>query len=128
MKVKDTNQMLCSIISYRVKWTSEVGHKIETLEQLLQVGDSVRDFFAYIYNSRGITRDDLLGKLGWTNNGLAVRLKGGSIKETDIEHIARALNLSDNELLAFINFLWFTSYNFCKSYIIIISVTFVYTP
>ena len=79
--------------------------KIETLEQLLQVGDSVRDFFAYIYNSRGITRDDLLRKLGWTNNALATRLKGGSIKETDIEHIARALNLSDNELLAFINFL-----------------------
>lgn len=79
--------------------------KIETLEQLLQVGDSVRDFFAYIYNSRGITRDDLLEKLGWTNNGLATRLKGGSIKETDIEHIARALNLTDNELLAFINFL-----------------------
>ena len=79
--------------------------KIETLEQLLQVGDSVRDFFAYIYNSRGITRDDLLEKLGWTNNALATRLKGGSIKETDIEHIARALNLSDNELLAFINFL-----------------------
>ena len=79
--------------------------KIETLEQLLQVGDSVRDFFAYIYNSRGITRDDLLEKLGWTNNALATSLKGGSIKETDIEHIARALNLSDNELLAFINFL-----------------------
>ena len=79
--------------------------KIETLEQLLQVGDSVKDFFAYIYNSRGITRDDLLEKLGWTNNALATRLKGGSIKETDIEHIARALNLSDNELLAFINFL-----------------------
>lgn len=79
--------------------------KIETLEQLLQVGDSVRDFFAYIYNSRGITRDNLLEKLGWTNNGLATRLKGGSIKETDIEHIARALNLTDNELLAFINFL-----------------------
>jgi transcriptional regulator with XRE-family HTH domain len=79
--------------------------KIETLEQLLRVGDSVRDFFAYIYNSRGITRDDLLGKLGWTNNALATRLKGGSIKETDIEHIARALNLTDNELLAFINFL-----------------------
>ena len=79
--------------------------KIETLEQLLQVGDSVRDFFAYIYNSRGITRDNLLEKLGWTNNALATRLKGGSIKETDIEHIARALNLSDNELLAFINFL-----------------------
>ena len=79
--------------------------KIETLEQLLQTGDSVRDFFAYIYNSRCITRDDLLGKLGWTNNALATRLKGGSIKETDIEHIARALNLSDNELLAFINFL-----------------------
>ena len=79
--------------------------KIETLEQLLQTGDAVRDFFAYIYNSRGITRDDLLEKLGWTNNALATRLKGGSIKETDIEHIARALNLSDNELLAFINFL-----------------------
>lgn len=31
MKVKDTNQMLCSIISYYVKWTSEMGHKIDTL-------------------------------------------------------------------------------------------------
>lgn len=79
--------------------------KIETLEQLLQIGNSARDFLAYIYNSRGITRDDLLEKLGWTNNGLAVRLKGGSIKETDIEHIARVLNLTDNELLAFIMFL-----------------------
>ena len=76
--------------------------KIETLEQLLQIGNSARDFLAYIYNSRGITRDQLLKSLRWTNNALALRLKAGRIKETDIEHIARTLNLSDAELLAFI--------------------------
>lgn len=76
--------------------------KIETLEQLLQIGNSARDFLAYIYNSRKINREQLLNILGWTNNALALRLKAGRIKETDIEHIARTLNLSDAELLAFI--------------------------
>ena len=72
----------------------------KNITNLLQV-TSMRDFFAYIYNSRKINRVELLRLLNWHNYGLMVRLKAG-FKETDIEHFARCLNLSDDEIEIFI--------------------------
>ena len=73
---------------------------IKNITNLLQV-TSMRDFFAYIYNSRKINRVELLRLLNWHNYGLMVRLKAG-FKETDIEHFARCLNLNDDEIEIFI--------------------------
>ena len=64
---------------------------IKNITNLLQV-TSMRDFFAYIYNSRKINRVELLRLLKWHNY----------VKETDIEHFARCLNLSDDEIEIFI--------------------------
>lgn len=73
---------------------------IKNITNLLQV-TSMRDFFAYIYNSRKINRVELLRLLNWHNYGLMVRLKAG-FKETDIEHFTRCLNLNDDEIEIFI--------------------------
>jgi len=73
---------------------------IKNINNLLQV-TSMRDFFAYVYNSRKINRVELLRLLKWQNYGLTVKLKAG-FKETDIEHFARCLNLNDDEIEIFI--------------------------
>ena len=62
---------------------------------------TVRDFLGYIYTSRNLTKEELLERLQWQRNGLYSRLKSG-MKETDVEHIRRKLDLTEEELLRFI--------------------------